>query len=259
MRPHQRTVVAALRRSRSPPSRLGGAGYANRHRAASLPPSCAVVGRSPRTGGGHDARRRVTSESSTLVAFNPRSTGARPGTRSLLRANGGQRAFLSGPIALRRGVTLVVDTNVVLFASRDPREYDIDGRCGTVDKRGARLQAVHQRGERSGAGIMGPGTIDGRGWAKLIGRDVIVVGSGAGREGEQSQPELPAPDPVHEVGRRHAVRRDAQELAELSRRVRSRETDSPPGACASIRATLARATPTASIRRARRTSRSPTA
>jgi polygalacturonase len=95
------------------------------------------------------------------------------GRAVVLKANGARRAFLTGPLTLRAGVTLIVDTNAVVFASRDPREYDTDGsqRCGTVDERGHACKALITTDRAMGAGIMGPGTIDGRGWAKLIGRD----------------------------------------------------------------------------------------
>lgn len=92
----------------------------------------------------------------------------------VLKANGAQRAFLIGPITLRRGVTLIVDTNAIVFGSRDPREYDLPGearRCGTVDQRGHGCRALITADRAMGASVMGPGTIDGRGWATLIGRD----------------------------------------------------------------------------------------
>ena len=37
----------------------------------------------------------------------------------------GANAFLSGPIELKEGVTLLVDKGVTLFASRDPKDYDV--------------------------------------------------------------------------------------------------------------------------------------
>src|SRR4051812_10432534 len=53
------------------------------------------------------------------------------GRAVVLKASGAKRAFLTGPLTLKRGVTLVVDTSATLFASRDAKEFDIDGRCGT--------------------------------------------------------------------------------------------------------------------------------
>ena len=95
------------------------------------------------------------------------------GRAVVLKATGGQRAFLTGPLILKRGVTLLVDTNAILFASRNPRDYDIDQskRCGTVDEKGHACKALITTDRATGSGVMGPGTIDGRGWAKLIGRD----------------------------------------------------------------------------------------
>jgi polygalacturonase len=94
------------------------------------------------------------------------------GKAVVLETGGANRGFLSGPLQLKRGVTLIVDTNVTLFASRDPRLYDLEaGRCGTVDQRGHACKPFITGEGANGAGVMGPGTIDGRGWAKLIGRD----------------------------------------------------------------------------------------
>jgi len=36
-----------------------------------------------------------------------------------------EECILTGPIALRAGVTLVVNANTALVASRDPRLYDL--------------------------------------------------------------------------------------------------------------------------------------
>jgi polygalacturonase len=91
------------------------------------------------------------------------------GRAVVLHAAGMKRAFLTGPLTLRRGVTLVVDSNAILFGSRDPKLYDIDGRCGTVDERGHGCRPLISSENANGVGIMGPGTIDGRGWAKLLG------------------------------------------------------------------------------------------
>jgi polygalacturonase len=94
------------------------------------------------------------------------------GRAVVLRAAGAKRAFLSGPVTLARGVTLVVDTAAVLFASRDPKEFDIDGRCGTVDRKGHGCRPLIASENVNGVGVMGAGTIDGRGWATLLGKSV---------------------------------------------------------------------------------------
>ncbi len=92
------------------------------------------------------------------------------GKAVVLRADGGKRAFLTGPLAMRPGVTLVVDSTVTLFASRDPRLYDLEpGLCGTVDEKGHHCKPLISGQRAPNAGLMGPGTIDGRGWATVLG------------------------------------------------------------------------------------------
>ena len=96
------------------------------------------------------------------------------GRAVVLAASGGQRAFLSGPLQLRAGVTLVVGEGAILFASRDARLFDLPGehRCGTVDRKGHGCQPLIAATGSAHAGVMGPGTIDGRGWAKVLDKDV---------------------------------------------------------------------------------------
>src|SRR5215467_9331558 len=54
-----------------------------------------------------------------------------------LTRSGRNDAFLSGPLQLKSGITLLVDENTTLFGSRDPREYDVSrGSCGVVNKSG---------------------------------------------------------------------------------------------------------------------------
>ena len=95
-----------------------------------------------------------------------------PGARAVvLRTDGDKNVFLAAPLQLRAGVTLVVDAGVALFASRNPRDYDVTpGSCGVVaDKRGHCLPLI-AADKAPGAGIMGDGAIDGRGGALLRGQ-----------------------------------------------------------------------------------------
>ena len=92
---------------------------------------------------------------------------------ALGRGAGGKNIFLSAPLALKAGVTLLVEEGVALFASRNPRDYDITpGSCGTVGPRGRGCKAFVAVDHAPGSGIMGDGAIDGRGGAKLLGRNV---------------------------------------------------------------------------------------
>ena len=87
-----------------------------------------------------------------------------------LAADGDRNAFLSGPIELRKGVTLLLDKGVTLYGSRNPADYAVrPGSCGVVAKEhGAGCHPLIHADHADGSGIMGEGTIDGRGGAKLL-------------------------------------------------------------------------------------------
>jgi polygalacturonase len=95
------------------------------------------------------------------------------GKAVVLRAAGPKNVFLSGPLTLRTGVTLVVSANTALVASRDPRLYDIaPGACGVVAEKGHGCKPLISADNVQDTGIMGMGSIDGRGGAKLLGQNV---------------------------------------------------------------------------------------
>jgi polygalacturonase len=99
--------------------------------------------------------------------------GCAKGQAVVLRAKGGKGVFLSGPLTLRPGVTLVVDKNTVLAASSNPRLYDLaPGACGIVAERGHGCKPFFSGDHIEGSGIMGEGAVDARGGAKLLGQDV---------------------------------------------------------------------------------------
>jgi len=89
-----------------------------------------------------------------------------------LQTHGGFNAFVSGPLELREGVTLVVDKGATLFETLDPKVLEISpGSCGIVSKdpgRGCRplIFVSHV----SDAGVMGDGVIDGRGGENILGK-----------------------------------------------------------------------------------------
>jgi polygalacturonase len=90
----------------------------------------------------------------------------------LLSAHGAGDAFLSGPLDLHAGITLIVGKGVTLFASRDPSLYAVSpGSCGIVrhgfGPRGCKpLISVDHAPDSA---VMGDGTIDGRGGEKMLG------------------------------------------------------------------------------------------
>jgi polygalacturonase len=142
----------------------------------------------------HVTEPRIPSACTTLVAalsapgaVLPESDEARPDTRRIqqvmdgcapgkavvLKADARHNAFLSGPLDLRRGVTLVVERGAILLASRNPKDYELSpGSCGTVDHGGKGCRAMINGDGVADAGVMGDGVIDGRGGAKMTGRDM---------------------------------------------------------------------------------------
>jgi polygalacturonase len=108
----------------------------------------------------------------------------------------GANAFLSGPFELKEGVTLLVDKGVTLFASRDPKDYDVSGpgTCGTIPSKGPCKAFITIRAKN--VGIMGDGVIDGRGGAKLLGQDISWWGLAVKGEPTDALPNgIPYSDP----------------------------------------------------------------
>jgi polygalacturonase/sugar lactone lactonase YvrE len=87
---------------------------------------------------------------------------------------GGNDAFLSGPLSMPSGVTLLVDPGVVLFFSRNVQDYDTTPgthTCGTVNNNSATsscLPLIDIPNGSTNVGIMGFGKLDGRGGDPLI-------------------------------------------------------------------------------------------
>ena len=94
------------------------------------------------------------------------------GSGVLLSTDDANNAFLSSPLDLRAGVTLIVGKGVTLFASRDPALYAVSpGSCGIVSHgHGPRgCKPLISVDHAPNAAVMGDGTIDGRGGEKMLG------------------------------------------------------------------------------------------
>jgi polygalacturonase len=89
-----------------------------------------------------------------------------------LHGNGDRNVFLAAPLHLQPGVTLLVDAYTVLYASRNPRDYDLTpGSCGVVDKKGHGCKPLILVDHAPHSAIMGDGAIDGRGGLTLLGQN----------------------------------------------------------------------------------------
>jgi polygalacturonase len=89
-----------------------------------------------------------------------------------LHGTGGRNVFLAAPFHLQPGVTLLIDANSVLYASRNPRDYDLTpGSCGVIDQNGHGCKPFIIADHAPHSAIMGDGAIDGRGGEPLLGQN----------------------------------------------------------------------------------------
>lgn len=96
-----------------------------------------------------------------------------PGHAVELSRTSDDSIFLTGPLSLRPGVTLLVDAGTALYASRNPRDYDLTpGSCGVVNQEGHGCKPLISADHAPNSGIMGEGVIDGRGGETLLGQNV---------------------------------------------------------------------------------------
>jgi polygalacturonase len=93
------------------------------------------------------------------------------GNAVVLKAQSRHNVFLTGPLQLRSDVMLIIAANTVLAASRDPHVYDLTpGSCGIVGEKGHGGKSFLTADHAINSGIMGDGSIDGRGGATLLGQ-----------------------------------------------------------------------------------------
>jgi polygalacturonase len=107
------------------------------------------------------------------------------GRAVVLRADGANDAFLTGPLQLREAVTLVIEKGATLFGSRNPAAYETaPGSCGIITPPAHPMDSVPLTGCKpliaadhvAGAGVMGDGIIDGRGGEKMLRQDLTWWG-----------------------------------------------------------------------------------
>jgi polygalacturonase len=94
-----------------------------------------------------------------------------PGGQAVkLVVDGANNAFLSGPLTLKAGVTLWIDTGVTLFASRDPRVFDVrPGQCGGNGTGNSACFGLINVRNAANTAVVGGGAIDGRGGEVMVG------------------------------------------------------------------------------------------
>jgi len=158
----------------------------------SIPPTCtslnATIGRAGTSIAPEDEGKLDTARIQAALDACPAGSAV-----ILERASDRVDAFLSGPLHLRRGVALVVARGAYLFASRNPRDYDLKpGVCGTITEEGHGCQALINGDGVPDAGVMGDGVIDGRGGETILGQTVSWwnLADQARAGGSQNNPRL---------------------------------------------------------------------
>ena len=136
----------------------------------SIPSSCTVLSATLKNVG--DSTITESDERNPDTRRIQKALDACPrGKAVVLKSGGSASAFLTGPLLLRPGVALVVDQSATLYGSRNPRDYDVSpGSCGVINDQGKGCRALITGDRAAGSAVIGPGTIDGRGWAKLAGQ-----------------------------------------------------------------------------------------
>jgi polygalacturonase len=87
-----------------------------------------------------------------------------------LTANGANNAFVSGPLFLRSGTTIWIDGGTTLFSSRNPRDFDYSpGLCGGNGTGNSSCKGLINASKVDNTGVVGAGTIDGRGGDLVMG------------------------------------------------------------------------------------------
>ena len=136
-----------------------------------IPPACATVLATKTATDG-----KLTDEAALDTNAIQAAIAACPAGQAVkLAVDGSKNALLSGPLTLKSGVTLWVDTGVTLFASRNPRDFDAKaGACSTGTGGASNCLPLIAANNTSGAGVMGEGTIDGRGGEPIIGQEPLT-------------------------------------------------------------------------------------
>nr|ANJ43651.1 glycoside hydrolase family 28 [Ramulus artemis] len=81
--------------------------------------------------------------------------------------------FISGPLVIPSGVSLLVEKNTTLRGSTNPKLYDRgNNTCGALDNYGGGCNPLITISGATGSGIYGKGTIDGRGSSKMLGSNI---------------------------------------------------------------------------------------
>ena len=156
----------------------GGAGGAGGTLPPIAPPPCDAVGAEPTIPLACAtvlATKTMTNGSPSdeildTPAIQAAITACPAGQAVRLVTDGDKTAFVSAGLSLKAGVSLWLDTGTTLFASRNPREFDaVVGRCAGNGTGNSACRRLISAVSPIDSGVVGAGTIDGRGGEVLTG------------------------------------------------------------------------------------------
>jgi polygalacturonase len=124
-----------------------------------IPTTCATVLATKTLAGGIPSDETLDS-----TAIQTAITACPAGQAVRLAADGDKVAFVSGPLSLKSGVSLFLDAGTTLFASHNPRDFDSSpGKCAGNNTGNSSCKALINVTDPNNSGVVGTGTIDGRG------------------------------------------------------------------------------------------------
>jgi polygalacturonase len=130
-----------------------------------IPPACATVLATKTVTDGSPSDETLDTD-----AIQAAITACPVGQAVRLATDGDKTAFVSAGLSLKAGVSLWLDTGTTLFASRNPREFDqVAGRCAGNGTGNSACKHLISAAGPIDSGVVGEGTIDGRGGEILTG------------------------------------------------------------------------------------------
>lgn len=163
-----------------------------------VPPVCAVIGAHLTSVADGPYRSLAAADEDRLDTIRIQNAidDCPKGKAVALRTAGRSDAFVSGPLRLRSGVTLLVDKGATLFASLDFNRYAVKpGSCGVAAAgKGRGCKPLITVEDAADAGIMGDGVIDGRGGIIIPGKSISAWDLAAGGQGGRILPRLVVAD-----------------------------------------------------------------
>jgi polygalacturonase len=144
------------------------------------PPPCDAIGAEPTIPGACAtvlATKTVTAgnpsdETLDTAAIQTAIDACPAGKAVRLAIDGDKTAFVSAGLTLKAGVTLWLDKGTILFASHNPREFDLvagSGKCGGNGTGNSACKHLVSVISPIDSGVVGEGTIEGRGGESLTG------------------------------------------------------------------------------------------